>query len=100
MTNARQSCRVALFAGYAPDCYPSACSREGGDTHKATRRIERIYIYIFFFSSCLPFCAESDKSGMSFETLQCSCAVNIILEKKRYFISLENGELKSNVLRV
>ena len=99
MTNARQSCRVALFAGYAPDCYPSACSRGGGDTHKATRRIERIYIYFFFFSSCLPFCAESDKSGMSFETLQCSCAVNIILEEKRYFISLENGELKSNVLR-
>lgn len=52
MTNARQSCRVALFAGYAPDCYPSACSRGGGDTHKATRRIERIYIFFSFHLAC------------------------------------------------
>lgn len=61
MTNARQSCRVALFAGYAPDCYPSACSRgggNGGDTHKATRRIERIYIYFFLFILLAILCRE------------------------------------------
>lgn len=75
MTNAGHSCRVALFA----DCC-CLCLLERGWWHAQssaclTRRIDRdmyIYIYIFFFFFLFTLLAvlfESDKSGMSFETL-------------------------------